>query len=266
MFLSHQPLSSRSTSSRGIFRLASALALLALGAAASGASAPAPPIETAPAPAVMPDSVPDNVNPFADRQHPPPALKIPGQTVPLRIDIVKESFDGLTVLTTLINGPDFVWATDYLNDWRPVAPASDESAAFVFATQVKSRLSLSLYKGRDLMPEITTNSLIQYLAAMRASAPDSFVLLTPLTRDDPNLVNPERFSGFIGQGVAYALPLPNGLIYHVWIVDLNHQYQLVIKLASPPALLARLDQQIRTVLGRGNIRRGLGQNLPQPAK
>jgi len=239
------------------------LIALALGRAFSADSVPA--VQAA-ATAVLPDPVPDNVNPFADQQHPPQPLNIPSQTVPLRIDIIKENFDGVTVLKMLINGPDFVWATDYLNNWRPVPPAFGESAAFVFETQPKTRLSLSLFKGRELMPEITANTLIQYLAAMRAPAPGSFALLSALTRDDPNLVNPVRFSGFIGQSVAYSLAWPSGLIYHVWIVDLNHRYQLVIKLASSPALLDRLDQQVRDTLGRGNIRSGLGQNLSQSAK
>ena len=233
-------------------------------------SIPAVPVAINPAkpsaepPAVLPDPVPDNVNPFADKQNPPKPLKIPSVPASLRIDVLPENFDGLTVLTMLINGPDFVWATDPLSDWRPAPTSYDESAAFVYETQPKARLSFYLYKGKDLMPEITPGNLIQYLAAMRASAPDSFVCLTPFVKDDTNLVNPVRFSGFIGQGVAYASAIPSVLVYHVWVVDLNHQYQLVIKLASPPVLVDRLDKQVRYTLGRGDIRKGLGQDKPAP--
>jgi len=247
------------------------LTLVRAGAQSAPAStmpAPAPAASTQPKPPPpdpLPDSVPADVNPFADAKNIPTPRRPTGTPTTLNVDQQTENFDGFYVAKLLFNGPDFTWVTDPLVDWVIAPAGADESAAFVYEFQTKARLSLALYKGKELMPEINRENIIQYLAAVRAEDPKNFALLTPFPKDVTDLLNPTRFSGFIGQGFNYAVANPYVYIYHVWILDLNHQYQLMIKLTSPPSLVDRLDAQIRFTLGRGTIRKGLGVDQPKPA-
>jgi hypothetical protein len=213
----------------------------------------------------LPDSVPDAVNPFADPKSPPRPVPPAGTPLSLNVDEETENFDGFYVAKLLFNGPDFTWVTDPLTDWIIAPAGGDESAAFVYQLQTKARLSFALYKGKELMPEINRDNIIQYLAFVRAEDPKNFALLTPFPKDVTEPLNPTRFSGFMGQGFNYAVANPYVFVYHVWILDLNHQYQLMIKLVSPAALVDRLDAQIRFTLGRGAIRKGLGMESPKPA-
>jgi hypothetical protein len=227
--------------------------------ATTATTPPKPPVD------VLPDSVPDEVNPFADPQNEPQPLRPSGAPASLSIDIELEDNDGIRAMAMLLNGPDFVWVTEPFDDWLLAPIGADESAAFVYKNQTIARLSLTLYKGTDLMPDINRGNIIQYLSAVRAADPKSFALLTPFPKGNTDLLEPARFSGFMGQGFKYALENPTVLIYHVWIVDLNHEYQLVIKLASPPALVSRLETQVTYILGRGRARQGLGVEPPKAA-
>jgi hypothetical protein len=209
--------------------------------------------------------VPDDVNPFVDEKNAPQPLKVPGLPEALGVNVNVEQFDGFTVGKLVFSGPDFEWVTDPLKEWI-IAPASfDESAAFVYRNPPVARLSLTLYKGNSLMPEITQDTISQYLAMVRADNPKGFILLTPLHKGSTDALSPTRFSGFTGQGFSYAMTTPTPLVYHVWIADMNHQYQLVIKLSAQPTLMDMLDPQIRMTLGRGYIRKGLGTDQPSPA-
>ena len=249
---------------------------LAFGAVVAGAQTlPAAPAKTAraaspaapkpPPPDPLPPSVPDAVNPFADPKTAPVPLRSSGVPASLGVDVQIENFDGFNVMKLLMNGPDFEWVTDPLDDWLLAPAAADESVAFVYKNQTKARVSLTLYSGQGLMPDINRDTIGQYLAAVRAPAPDSFALLTPFPKGDNEVLNPIRLSGFMAQGFAYAIANPTVLIYHVWIADFNHQYQLVVKLASPPALVDRFDMQVRTIFGQGYIRKGLGVKAREPA-
>lgn len=218
-----------------------------------------------PPPDPLPDSVPDNVNPFADPKNMPKPLNPNGTPLSMSIDVEVDDFDGLGAMLMHFHGPDFEWITTALDDWVPAPAGADESIAFVYKIQTRARLSLALYHGTDLMPDINRDTIIQYLAAVRADNPKGFALLTPFPPGDNEVLGATRFSGFIGQGFKYAFANPLVLIYHVWIVDLNHQYQLMIRLASPPAMFARLEQQAVYTLGGGHVVKGLGIIPPKPA-
>jgi hypothetical protein len=228
-------------------------------AATAPATPPKPPVD------VLPDSVPDDVNPFADGKNLPQPLPPAGAMAPLSVDVEIEDTDGLPAMAMLTKGPDFTLVSEPFDDWLLAPVGADESVAFVYKNQTAARLSLALYKGQDLMPEINRDNLIQYLAAVRAADPKMFALLTPFPKGSTDMLDPTRFCGFTGQGFKYALATPTVLIYHVWVVDLNHQYQLLVKLASPPALLSRLESQVLFTLGRGHTRKGLGVAEPKPA-
>jgi hypothetical protein len=220
----------------------------------SAAGTPAPAAATASAPPVIPVSVPDNVNPFAGQTKPAP-LKLPAP-IPLSIDIKPATFDGLATLQMFVNGPDFNWMFDPLDDWILAPVGVGESAALIYKLKPEIRLSLTLYPA-ELMPDLTPAQITQYLAAVREPNPDDFVLLSPIPPGAGNL-EITYFSSFRGQGVAYAIVGANVLIHHQWFVDLNHEYVLVVDLACPQALLDRLDPQVRFTLGRSRVLKGLG--------
>ncbi len=229
------------------------------GSSTTAATGPAQPATPAKVPLVIPDPVPDNVNPFADKVKPTP-LKIPAPAA-LKVDIHYESFDGLLPLQMFISGPDFYWMFDTLDDWTVAPIGFSESAAFVYDTNPQARLSLALYKA-DFMPEITPDVIAQYLAAVRDPNPAAFVLLSPIPKDAGSL-DVAYFSNFRGQSAAYALVSTTVVYHHQWFVDLNHQYVLVIDLAAPQALIGRLDSQVRFTLGRSKVLKGLGADAPK---
>lgn len=235
-------------------------ALSVICACAKSVAAPAPP-----PPEVPPPSVPDNVNPFADENNLPKPLKLPaGIPLRLNVDVHPENFDGLTVMQMVFNGPNFEWVFDPLSDWTLAPTSSAESVAFIYEANPKARLALTLYAAKDFIPEITTPYIIQYLAAVRDSAPQSFVLLTPIAKGTTN-IGSTYFANFGGQGVAYAMTSPAVSIHHLWFVDLNHEYLLLIDLMAPSTLIDKLDAQVRFTLGRSKVRKGLGSNQPPAA-
>jgi len=226
-------------------------------AATAASSQPTAPAK---APLVIPDPVPDNVNPFTDKVLPVP-LKIPAPLA-MKVEIRVDTFDGINPLEMYISGPDFNWMFDPLDDWTVAPTGFSESVAFVYDTNTRVRLSLTLYKA-DFMPEITPEAITQYLAAVREPNPAAFVLLTAIPKEAGSL-DVTYFSNFRGQGVAYALVGSTVVFHHQWFVDLNHQYVLVIDLACPQALVSRLDSQVRFTLGRSKILKGLGTEQPKP--
>ncbi len=228
-------------------------------ASAPTSSTPAPAAATAPAPLVIPDSVPDNVNPFAGPVKPVP-LKVPAPLT-LNVDIKHATFDGFTTMQMFVSGPDFNWMFDPLDDWILAPVGYGESVALVYKLKPEARLSLTLYPA-DLMPGLTLAEITQYLATVREPNPDGFILLSPIPQGGGNL-EVTYFSSFRGQGVAYALVGSTVLIHHQWFVDLNKEYVLVIDLACPPALLDRLDPQVRFTLGRSRVLKGLGMDEPK---
>ncbi|HTB64540.1 MAG TPA: hypothetical protein VK737_13230 [Opitutales bacterium] len=223
----------------------------------ASAKAPATP------PVAPPVSVPDNVNPFADKTQLPPSLNLPAPT-PLSVDIHSEVFDGMPTMRMFIKGPDFEWMFDLLDDWSTVPAGAGESAAFIFTRDnPQARLSLSLYAS-SVMPEVNSTAITQYLAAVRASDPDSFVLLTPFAKDS-DILPVTYFSSYRSEGANYAIVTSKVVMHHQWFVDLNHQYVLVMDLVCPPSLMDRLDGQVRFTLGRSRVRKGLGTEEPKPA-
>jgi len=179
----------------------------------------------------------------------------------MNADMRALQFDGTSIQTFFVEGPDFEWQFDSLDDWIQAPKSFDESFALVYAKDPAARLSFCLYNGKDFMPDLTPASIIQYLAAVRQDNPKEFILTTPLTKDMLSLPG-THFAGFSGQGVTYATTLPTLMLHHDWFLDLNGQYQLVVKLASPPALLSRLEPQLSFIFNRGATRKGLGVNHP----
>lgn len=237
--------------------------------ATSAATTPAPaaattavtPTASAKAPATPPipppDPVPDDVNPFADEENLPKPLETINITcTPMSVDTHTIQFDGMQVLTSFVEGPDFEWEFDPLDDWTLAPKGFGESFAFVYAKAPAARLSFSLYGEKEFMPDISPSSITQYLAAVREDDPKGFILTTPIPKGAPNLPM-FRIIRYGGQGVTYATTSPVLLLHHDIFFDLNGQYQLVVKLTSPPALMNRLEAQLWFTFGRGAARKGL---------
>lgn len=240
----------------------------AVGQSASSAPASTAPAQTAaparPAPEVPPASVADAVNPFADDKNLPTPIKWPTSGRPrINVDIHPELFDGLTVLVTDMNGPDFAWQFESLDDWMLTPPGYGESAAFVFRPQPKVRLSFVLFGPGELLPSFSADGITHYLAAIRAVEPKQFVLLTPIS-NNTKLLSPESFAGFQAQSVDYAIVSTDIVMHHEWFLDLNGQYVLQVALAGPSALVDKVLPSIKFFLNRSTVRKGLNTRPPSP--
>jgi hypothetical protein len=243
-------------------------------AASAATTAPAPataanPAVTASKPAVPPaipppDSVPDDVNPFADAHNlPKPLTTINMSCTPMNADMRIVQFDGNSMHRFYLEGPDFEWEFDPLDDWILAPKGIGESFAFVYSKNPQARLSFSLYGAKEFMPNISPASIVLYLAAVRENDPKGFILTTPIPKDTLTLPF-IRFAFYGGQSVTYATTSPVLMLHDDWFADLNGEYQLVMKLTSPPALMSRLETQLRFIFNRGAARKGLGM-VPPPA-
>ena len=188
---------------------------------------------------------------------PTPLATIDISCTPMNADIHTVQFDGMQVLSFFVDGPDFEWLLDPLDDWALVPKGMGESFAFVYTKNPAARLSFSLYGEKEFMPDISPASIILYLAAVRENDPRGFILTTPIPKGTETLPL-VRFAMYGGQGVTYATTTPVLLLHHDWFADLNGEYQLVVKLTSPPALISRLETQLQFVFNRASARKGLG--------
>ncbi len=234
------------------------------------APAAATTIATAPKPPEPPPSVPDKVNPFADDKNPPVPLQFPGAARPrLSVDVHSINFDGMDMMEMYVKGPDFNWQLDPLADFVPAPTNFVESTAFVYQPNPGTRLSWSLYGFTELLPSFTADAVEQYLAAVRATDPKNFILLTPIPKD-AKFIQPDAICGFQAQSVEYAIVSPTSVIvYQDWFLDLHDEYILLVSLSGPQALVDKLTPTIHYFLARSRIIDGLGvkaeDTSPKPA-
>ena len=219
-----------------------------------------------PPPDPLPDSVPDNVNPFADPKNMPKPLNPNGTPLSMSIDVEVDDFDGLGAMLMHFHGPDFEWITTALDDWVTAPAGADESIAFVYKNP-DSRAPLA-----RALPRHGFDA--GYQSGQRSS--NTSPRCAPTTRNPSRCSrrfpqattkcsSATRFSGFIGQGFKYAFANPLVLIYHVWIVDLNHNTSWWLRLASPPAMFAPAGAQAVYTLGGGHVRQGPRRRSAQAA-
>jgi hypothetical protein len=227
----------------------------AAGVPASKPGTPAPPL-----PPKLDPSVPDNVNPFADKNNLPTPLP-PPLSVPkiLAVDTHPTMFDGLPVMQMTLSGPNFAWVTQPMDDWITAPTGAGESLAYVYEFNPKVRASLALYGPQELLPDMNAAALVQYLAAIRAAVdPENFSLLTPVPPNTMYL-NPTGYFSFPAQSVDYETIFGTELtMHHDIFVNLHDEYQLQICLTGPPTLVRKLEAQVNLFLVRGNVLNGLG--------
>ncbi len=205
-------------------------------------------------PPAPPPSVPDNVNPFADENNLPQPLKWPGAARPrIDVDVHPIQFDGLTILQMYFKGPDFEWQFDPLGEFAPTPAGSTESAAFLYQPNPVARLTFALYARGELLPEFTPAGLTQYLAAIRATAPKNFVLMTPFPKE-AKFIEPDGLCGFQAQSVEYAIVTQTDVTVHYdTFLDLNHQYLLLVSLVGPQSLVEKLRPTLAEVFRRFGV-------------
>jgi hypothetical protein len=225
---------------------------------------------TATAGAQTPTPVSAASNPFADEQNLPTPLKLPSAApAPMTVETEAIPFDGGMVLVMLLNGPDFQWSIDPLLDWVVAPKGGGESLALVHRDKPAVRLSLRLYKAKELVPNFDGPTLEQYLAAIRLLGPKTFELFSPFPPQDPN-PDHASFGGFdavklnygFANGTTDSKGKPALMEYWDYLVNLHDEYVLLVQLSGPADLVEWAKPQIEFAFGRGRVMKGLGVAAP----
>ena len=219
--------------------------------------------------AAFPPKVADSDNPFIVSDPNKLPVPLPPATEHPKLDYVVRSvdFDGAGTTEMSLEGPDFEWQVEPLEEWDRVPPGAGEALAFVYSDNPQVRLSFTLYGPHGLLPQLDTASLIRYLAGIRQRDPKTFTLVTPFPADGGG-PSGGNFHGCDYERVDYYFMPATGKLkdvveYNDYFINLYGYYLLQMRLSGPLGWLDQVRPMLEFHLRRSSRKKGLG--LPDAA-